>query len=81
VVVAVLDESIQIAHPDLAANVWKNPGEVAGDGIDNDANGYVDDVNGWDFYYKTTPSMTRVRMPTAPTWQAPSAPSAATEPA
>jgi hypothetical protein len=51
VVVAVLDESIQIAHPDLAANVWKNPGEVAGDGIDNDANGYVDDVNGWDFYY------------------------------
>ncbi|MBU3707271.1 MAG: peptidase S8 [Mycobacterium sp.] len=51
VVVAVIDEGIQITHPDLAANIWRNPGEVAGDGIDNDVNGYVDDVNGWDFYY------------------------------
>ncbi len=51
VVVAVLDEGIQITHPDLAANIWTNPGEVAGDRIDNDGNGYVDDVNGWDFFY------------------------------
>ncbi|MFM9034876.1 MAG: S8 family serine peptidase [Mycobacterium sp.] len=51
VVVGVIDEGIQITHPDLAANIWTNPGEVAGDGIDNDGNGYVDDVNGWDFYY------------------------------
>ena len=51
VVVAVLDEGIQITHPDLAGNIWVNPGEVAGDGVDNDANGFVDDVNGWDFYY------------------------------
>ncbi|WP_313676214.1 S8 family peptidase [Mycolicibacterium sp.] len=51
VVVAVIDEGIQITHPDLAPNIWVNPGEVAGDGLDNDANGYVDDVNGWDFYY------------------------------
>ena len=51
VVVAVLDEGIQITHPDLAANIWTNPYEVAGDGIDNDGNGFVDDVNGWDFYY------------------------------
>jgi subtilisin family serine protease len=51
VVVAVLDEGIQLTHPDLAANIWTNPGEVAGDGVDNDLNGYVDDVNGWDFLY------------------------------
>ena len=51
VVVAVLDEGVQVTHPDLVGNIWVNPGEVAGDGIDNDANGFVDDVNGWDFYY------------------------------
>jgi subtilisin family serine protease len=52
VVVAVIDEGIQTNHPDLAANIWVNPGEVAGDGLDNDGNGYVDDVNGWDFYHR-----------------------------
>ena len=51
VVVGVIDEGMQITHPELAANIWVNPGEVAGDGIDNDANGFIDDVNGWDFYY------------------------------
>ncbi|MFZ4374511.1 MAG: S8 family peptidase, partial [Mycobacterium sp.] len=51
VVVGVIDEGIQITHPDLAPNIWVNPGEVAGDGIDNDNNGYTDDINGWDFYY------------------------------
>jgi subtilisin family serine protease len=49
VVVAVIDTGIDYRHPDLAANVWTNPGEIAGDGIDNDRNGYVDDVRGWDF--------------------------------
>jgi subtilisin family serine protease len=49
VIVAVLDTGCDINHLDLAANIWRNPGEVAGDGIDNDKNGYVDDVNGWDF--------------------------------
>jgi subtilisin family serine protease len=49
VVVGVIDEGIMVGHPDLDANVWRNSGEVAGDGVDNDGNGYVDDVNGWDF--------------------------------
>ena len=49
VVVGILDEGIDVSHPDLAANIWVNPGEVAGDGLDNDGNGYIDDVNGWDF--------------------------------
>ncbi len=49
VVVAVIDSGLDYTHPDLAANVWTNPREIAGDGIDNDANGFVDDVRGWDF--------------------------------
>ncbi|MBM4023056.1 MAG: hypothetical protein FJ284_12615, partial [Planctomycetes bacterium] len=49
VVVAVIDGGIDYRHPDLAANMWRNPGEIAGDGIDNDRNGFVDDVYGWDF--------------------------------
>lgn len=47
--VAVLDSGTEYTHPDLAANIWTNPGEVPGDGIDNDGNGYVDDIHGWDF--------------------------------
>jgi Subtilisin-like serine proteases len=47
VVVAVLDTGIDLNHPDLAGNLWTNPGEVPGDGIDNDGNGYADDVHGW----------------------------------
>ncbi|HIK30029.1 MAG TPA: S8 family serine peptidase, partial [Oscillatoriales cyanobacterium M4454_W2019_049] len=49
VVVGVIDTGVDYNHPDLAANIWTNPGEVAGDGIDNDGNGYVDDVHGYDF--------------------------------
>jgi Subtilase family/Calx-beta domain len=48
VIVGVIDEGIQIAHPDLAANIWVNPFETV-DGIDNDGNGYIDDRNGWNF--------------------------------
>lgn len=49
VIIAVCDDGVDTAHPDLAANIWVNPGEIAGNGIDDDANGYIDDVRGWDF--------------------------------
>lgn len=49
VVVAVLDTGIDLDHPDLVDNLWRNQGEVAGDGLDNDGNGFVDDIQGWDF--------------------------------
>lgn len=48
-VVAVLDTGVDYTHPDLVANRWQNPMEVAGDGVDNDGNGYKDDVYGRDF--------------------------------
>jgi subtilisin family serine protease len=47
--VAVIDTGVQLNHPDLAANIWTNPGEIPGNGIDDDNDGYVDDVHGWDF--------------------------------
>jgi subtilisin family serine protease len=48
-VIGVIDTGINFSHPDLAANVWTNPGEIAGNGLDDDQNGYTDDVHGWDF--------------------------------
>jgi hypothetical protein len=47
--VAVVDTGVLHTHPDLSANIWTNPGEIAGNGVDDDANGYVDDVRGCDF--------------------------------
>lgn len=47
VVVAIIDGPVKYDHPDLAANMWKNEKEIAGNGIDDDNNGYVDDIYGW----------------------------------
>ena len=47
--IGIMDTGVDIGHPDLATHIWANPGEVPGDALDNDGNGYVDDVNGWDF--------------------------------
>jgi subtilisin family serine protease len=49
VIIGVIDTGIAYNHPDLAANIWKNPGEIPNDRIDNDGNGLVDDVFGYDF--------------------------------
>jgi subtilisin family serine protease len=49
VVVAVIDSGVAYGHPDLAPNIWMNAGEVDGNDIDDDGNGFVDDVRGWDF--------------------------------
>ena len=49
VVVGVIDTGIDYTHPDLAANIWTNAGEIPNNNIDDDKNGYIDDVHGWDF--------------------------------
>ena len=49
VVVAVIDSGIDLQHEDLSSLLWVNTGEIAGDGLDNDQNGYVDDVHGYNF--------------------------------
>ncbi len=49
VVVAIIDSGIDLAHQDLQDLLWENPGEIAGDGLDNDQNGYIDDVHGYNF--------------------------------
>ena len=49
VVVAVIDGGADIAHEDLRGSLWVNEGEIPGNGIDDDGNGYVDDVHGWNF--------------------------------
>ncbi|MEL7342057.1 MAG: S8 family serine peptidase, partial [Bacteroidota bacterium] len=47
-VVAIVDDAVRITHEDLAPNLWTNPGEIPNDNIDNDGNGYIDDIHGWD---------------------------------
>ncbi|CCQ52920.1 Serine protease, subtilase family [Crocosphaera watsonii WH 8502] len=50
IVVAVIDTGIDYNHPDLASNMWINAGEIAGNGMDDDGNGYMDDIYGYDFH-------------------------------
>lgn len=49
IVVGHIDTGVWLAHPDLANQLWANPGEIPGNGLDDDNNGFIDDVNGWDF--------------------------------
>ena len=51
IVIAITDDGVDLDHEDLAANIWINPGEIPGNGIDDDANGYVDDTLGWDVLF------------------------------
>ena len=51
IVVAVVDTGVDYYHPDLDSNIWQNPGEIAENGIDDDRNGFIDDIRGWDFLY------------------------------
>ncbi|RKU18585.1 hypothetical protein C6503_09225 [Candidatus Poribacteria bacterium] len=49
VTVAVVDSGIDMKHPEFRSQLWRNVGEILGNGIDDDGNGYIDDLNGWDF--------------------------------
>ncbi|MBC8108052.1 MAG: S8 family serine peptidase, partial [Anaerolineae bacterium] len=50
VVVGMVDSGINLAHTDINDNIWVNPFEIAGNGIDDEGNGFIDDINGWDFW-------------------------------
>ena len=49
VIVGIVDSGVDINHEDLKAVIWKNPKEIPGNGIDDDKNGYIDDIHGWNF--------------------------------
>ena len=49
VTVAIIDSGVRLQHPDWGDRIWQNGGEIAGNGIDDDSNGFIDDVQGWDF--------------------------------
>ena len=49
VVIGIIDSGVDLGHPDLASQIFTNRGEIPGNGVDDDGNGYIDDVHGWDF--------------------------------
>ncbi|MDQ3194489.1 MAG: S8 family serine peptidase [Bacteroidota bacterium] len=51
IIVAILDSGIKDDHPDLRGRIWINKNEIPGNGLDDDGNGYIDDIRGWDFAY------------------------------
>jgi subtilisin family serine protease len=53
VVVGIIDTGVDVTHVDLQQNIWVNPGEIPGNFQDDDANGYIDDINGYDFVFNT----------------------------
>jgi parallel beta-helix repeat protein len=57
VVIAIIDTGVDYNHPDLSANIWSNNKEIPGNGIDDDNNGYVDDIRGWNFKDKNNDPM------------------------
>ena len=63
VIVGVIDSGINVKHQDLAANIWTNPGEIPGNGIDDDKNGFVDDVHGYNFIDNDEPPKLPVKPP------------------
>ncbi|MDO6800965.1 S8 family serine peptidase [Wenyingzhuangia sp. 1_MG-2023] len=72
VIVAVTDSGTDILHEDLKANVWTNPKEIAGNGKDDDKNGFIDDIHGWNFLgstYDETLEITRVYRMTKPKYE------------
>ena len=56
VVIALIDTGVDYSHPDLASNIWQNPGEYS-NGADDDGNGYIDDIRGWNFVSKNNDPM------------------------
>ncbi len=76
IIVAVLDSGVDTDHPDLKPNIWSNPGEIPGNQVDDDGNGYKDDVHGWNFLggpngtsvNKETFEITRVYAMEKPKW-------------
>jgi subtilisin family serine protease len=53
IIIAIIDTGVNWMHNDLAANIWRNSGEIQDNGIDDDHNGYIDDIRGWDFVTST----------------------------
>lgn len=63
IIVGVIDSGTDLTHEDLSGNAWTNPKEIAGNGIDDDKNGFIDDINGWNFLgpiYKENSELNRI---------------------